>query len=230
MRWIFNSQLQYTFTQHCHQLLQARNFLWSPSLFLDIDFRKLNMQTSHIMEMNIAFVGLFQNQNQLCFPLPNFYSDFITLIQDYKKAPTNNKTWTREWVLLGHTSKGNLELLAVNLWSSQWQWKKVTSRQGNRWLDEGDESQGPQGLTVGVLGERINKPWSRLVLICNHPPLLWTRSTDCAEWRGPKYGGGGGQTDGPWISTLLQMITSMFMKKIFLLLIPIFELITVLKS
>lgn len=95
-----------------------------------------------------------------------------------------------EWVLLGHTSKGNLELLAVNLWSSQWQWKKVTSRQGNRWLDEGDESQGPQGLTVGVLGERINKPWSRLVVICNHPPLLWTRSTDCAEWRGPKYGGG----------------------------------------
>lgn len=96
------------------------------------------------------------------------------------------------WVLLGHTSKGNLELLAVNLWSSQWQWKKVTSRQGNRWLDEGDESQGPQGLTVGVLGERINKPWSRLVLICNHPPLLWTRFTDCAEWRGPKYGKGGG--------------------------------------
>lgn len=74
-----------------------------------------------------------------------------------------------EWVLLGHTSKGNLELLAVNLWSSQWQWKKVTSRHGNRWLDEGDESQGPQGLTVGVLGVRINKPWSRLVVICNHP-------------------------------------------------------------
>lgn len=95
-----------------------------------------------------------------------------------------------EWVLLGHTSKWNLELLAVNLWSSQWQWKKVTSRQGNRWLDEGDESQGPQGLTVGVLGERINKPWSRLVLICNHPPLLWTRFIDCAKWRGPKYGGG----------------------------------------
>lgn len=95
------------------------------------------------------------------------------------------------WVLLGHTSKGNLELLAVNLWSSQWQWKKVTSRQGNRWLDEGDESQSPQGLTVGVLGERVNKPWSRLVVICNHPPLLWTRFTDCAEWRGPKYGGGG---------------------------------------
>lgn len=101
MRWIFNSQLQYTFTQHCHQVLQARNFLWSPSLFLDIDFRKLNMQTSHIMEMNIAFVGLFQNQNQLCFPLPNFYSDFITLIQDYKKAPTNNKTWTRDYELSG---------------------------------------------------------------------------------------------------------------------------------
>lgn len=118
-----------------------------------------------------------------------------------------------EWVLLGHTSKGNLELLAVNLWSSQWQWKKVTSRHGNRWLDEGDESQGPQGLTVGVLGERVNKSWSRLVVICNHPPLLWTRFTDCAEWRGPKYGGGGGQTDGPWISTLLQMITSMFMNE-----------------
>lgn len=134
------------------------------------------------------------------------------------------------WVLLGHTSKRNLELLAVNLWSSQWQWKKVTSRHGNRWLDEGDESQGPQGLTVGVLGERVNKPWSRLVVICHHPPLLWTRFTDCTEWRGHKYGEGGGTTDGPWISTLLQMITSMFMKKKFLLLIPIFELITVIKS
>lgn len=50
------------------------------------------------------------------------------------------------------------------------------------------EPTGADSWSVG--GERINKPRSRLVVICNHPPLLWTRFTDCAEWRGPKYGGG----------------------------------------